>query len=90
MKKWNFKTREYEHFESPAGMMSEFYMWLDWHESDDVFEVDIGCTNCAKTVKYGQCYTSRTIHNRVGLGYPVCQECYEKEWEEKRLNEETD
>jgi len=32
---------------------------------------------------YGDGYTSKTIHNSVGFGYPVCEKCYNKELEEE-------
>lgn len=32
----------------------------------------------------GSAYTSLEVHNQFGLGYPVCEECYQKEWERER------
>lgn len=74
LQKWNFKTHEYEPFESPAKVLSLY-------SEDMLAEVD--CANCGKRMTYGEGYTSRTIHNHVGLGYPVCEDCYEIERKEE-------
>ena len=70
LQKWNFKTHKYEPFESPARVLSLY-------SEDMLAEVD--CANCGKRMTYGDGYTSRTIHNHIGLGYPVCEGCYEQE-----------
>lgn len=44
----------------------------------------VNCARCGKKIKYGDCYTSKQIHNDFGFGYAVCPECYEKEWKEYR------
>ncbi|MEE0060468.1 MAG: hypothetical protein UE295_06550 [Acutalibacteraceae bacterium] len=36
----------------------------------------VSCCICGKKVKYGDCYTSRHIHNDAGLGYAECENCY--------------
>ena len=77
LQKWNFKTHEYEPFESPAKVLSLY-------SEDMVAEVD--CANCGKRISYGDSYTSRTIHNRIGLGYPVCEDCYEQERKDEMAN----
>lgn len=72
LQKWNFDTHQYEPFESPARVLSLY--------SEDMLQ-EVDCANCGKRMTYGDGYTSRTIHNHVGLGYPVCEDCYEKEHE---------
>lgn len=42
----------------------------------DNMEQEIACCQCGKKVKFGDCYTSRTIHTELGLGYAECPECY--------------
>ena len=72
--KWNYKTRKYDPYEIPA----------DWHTpllSDDMGE-EINCASCGKLVKFGDCYTSKVIHGKMGFGYFVCEDCYEIEWKE--------
>lgn len=74
--KWNYARQEYEPYSVPE----------DWRVillSIDMTE-RINCTSCGKEAVYGDCYTSMEIHTtRIGLGYPVCSECYDKEWERK-------
>lgn len=74
LKKWNFETHKYEPFDSPAIVISIY--------SEDMLEC-VDCANCGKRMTYGQGYTSRTIHNDSGFGYPVCDMCYEKEKEDE-------
>ena len=72
MRKWNHKTREYDPYEIPDS----------WHPS--TFEIDmdklVTCPHCGRQVAFGDCYTSREIHTKHGMGYAVCPECYEAEW----------
>jgi len=71
MIKWDFKTREYEpYIPDPS--------WNIKLISDDMEEL-IDCANCGTHVIYGRTYTSRAIHTSIGLGYPVCGACYDKE-----------
>ena len=40
-------------------------------------------------MKYGSTYASLEIHDEgFGLGYGVCYQCYEKEWERRRKYKE--
>lgn len=73
--KWNFKTKKYEPYELPDGVISS------WCPMDKV----ITCAECKKKMLYGDGYTSRRIHTVNGIGYVVCEQCYDKEYvEEKR------
>lgn len=49
----------------------------------DVWEIKLGqeisCASCGKRVKAGNTFTSLEIHNDLGLGYLVCEQCYSKE-----------
>ena len=72
--KWNFKTRKYEPYELPDGATSSA-----WCQMDEV----IPCAECGKKILYGDGYTSRKIHNVSGMGYVVCERCYDKEREEE-------
>lgn len=74
LQKWNYHTHQYEPFESPATVLSLY--------SEDMLE-EVDCANCGKRMTYGDGYTSRTIHNHAGLGYPVCEDCYEVERKEE-------
>lgn len=47
-------------------------------------DLNINCTNCGKETTFGACYTSKALHNSFGLGYPVCEDCYNKEWQAEK------
>lgn len=87
LRKWNYKKRKYEKFNSPV----EFPILILPLEAKFLSK-KILCTNCGEPVLYGDCYTSKTIHNWIGLGYPVCEECYREEcideMEKDKLSEE--
>ena len=73
--KWNFKTREYEPYELPDGATS-----LAWRKIDEI----ITCAECRKKMLYGDGYNSLKIHNARGMGYIVCEQCYDKEQKEEK------
>jgi hypothetical protein len=78
MKKWDRRTHIYENFIPPDG---EYILVAD--EMDQLTT----CPHCGKKVKYGETYTSKEIYTDNGIfGYPVCEKCYEKEW--NRIREE--
>lgn len=56
------------------------YIPYELPEGAALYEVDmdqiVQCAHCGREVRYGDCYTSRTIHNDYGLGYAVCEDCY--------------
>ena len=70
LQKWNYETHKYEPFESPAEVVLLY--------SDDM-SARVDCANCGTEMHMGDSYTSRTIHNHIGLGFPVCGDCYEAE-----------
>lgn len=71
IQKWNPDTKEYEPYSIPEDWTVILY-------ADDM-ELPINCASCGKDMTYGEGYTSRQIHNSIGLGYPVCDGCYEVE-----------
>lgn len=76
VQKWNFKTKKYEDYKLP--------------KNATLIEMDlnkvIACASCGEALIYGLSYTSRQIHNHLGLGYCVCGKCYKKEIELDREN----
>lgn len=80
LQKWDYKKQEYLPFESPARVLALY-------SEDMVAEVD--CANCGMRMTFGDGYTSRTIHNWAGLGYPVCKDCYDKERKEENEHNKT-
>lgn len=80
MKRWDFITHEYTPYLPPNdGIYCLFTRDMD---------LAINCTSCGKDMTYGQGRTSRTIHNEVGMGWPVCEDCYSKEWEAEKAAKE--
>ena len=78
--KWNPKTRKYYDYELPEGAC--LY-------SDDMDKV-IACARCGRRMLFGYGYTSRqihAIHTKYRFGYAVCEQCYDKEWQEEKENE---
>lgn len=75
LQKWNFNTHEYEPFKSPAKHIA--FMSEDMEGPTD-------CANCGNTIKFGDSMTSRTIHTPAGLGFPICDKCYEIERKEEQ------
>ena len=43
---------------------------------EDDLNKEVECCWCGRKVKFGDCYTSRHIHNEIGLGYAECENCY--------------
>ena len=76
LQKWNYEKHEYEPYEVPD----------DWHVSIFSLDMDeiINCVQCGCEVKFGECFTSKEVHNNFGFGYMVCDKCYEKEWVRSR------
>lgn len=77
IQRWNFKTEVYEPYEVPNSNHK-----VSIYEND--LDTLVACAGCGEDIKYGDCYTSRAIHTHLGMGYCVCDKCYQKEWEEER------
>lgn len=75
LNKWNYKKHIYEPFKVPDDR--------DVRLSVDDLKKVINCANCGKEVVTEDTYSSLTIHNSIGLGYCVCEDCYEKEWKQR-------
>lgn len=69
--RWNYTTKAYDPYPIDPTWKIRLY-------SEDMGE-QINCTNCGGDMTYGEGFTSRELHNAVGLGYPVCESCYEIE-----------
>lgn len=76
LRKWNYETHKYDPIEVPDEWNIQLY-------TDDMEEI-VNCPHCGKELPYGETYTSKEIHNWVGLGYGVCEECYEEEWKRRK------
>lgn len=69
--RWNYQTQEYDPYTPPADWKVVLYT--------ENMMTPINCTNCGKHMYYGDSYTSRELHTSIGIGYPVCAECYNDE-----------
>ena len=71
--KWNYKTKKYDKIQVPDNWNVKTYV-------GDLNQV-INCAQCGKEVVAGDTYTSKEIHTKYGIGFMVCEECYNKEIE---------
>ena len=80
LQKWDYEAHEYRQFFVPASWNVKLY-------SCDMDEI-VNCPHCGRMLHYGETYVSLEIHNQVGFGYGVCEECYKHEWQRRRLHKE--
>lgn len=56
------------------------YVPYELPDGASVYEDDMGkevaCCICGEKVKFGDCFTSRHVHTKSGMGYAECGECY--------------
>ena len=76
--KWNYKTHLYEPYTLPLNST------MFQNEMNTV----VACAGCGCQMKYGDSYTSLEIHNSMGMGYAVCEKCYDDEWKRRRSDTE--
>lgn len=77
MQKRDYSTRSYNDYTIPNDWRCPLYT--------DHMDMEINCTSCGRNLKFGDCYTSKEIHNHSGLWYPVCDGCYQKEIARQKL-----
>jgi hypothetical protein len=77
--RWNYETHEYDTYQPNPE-------WNIVLVTDDM-GLPINCTNCGKEMRFGDGYTSRELHTHMGLGYPVCEDCYEDERKREQEHE---
>ena len=75
--KLNFKTKEYKPYELPDGAIP---LTLYSTGYDEV----IACAECGKKILYRDVCISRKIRTVREIGYLICEQCYDKEWKERR------
>lgn len=66
--KWNYKTHSYDPY-NPSHKLTLMAELTD----------QVHCSACGKELPFGDCFTSKEIHTEMGLGYPVCEDCYNEE-----------
>jgi hypothetical protein len=68
--KWNYEKKDYDPYKPE---------WELTLMSQDMGEI-VHCASCGIKKEFGETYTSREIHTiSTGFGFPVCEECYNKE-----------
>ncbi len=67
--KWNYETKSYD----PVLIADSCSLY------EEDMDTVVTCPHCGNDLVFGEGYTSREIHNAYGLGYSVCQDCYEEE-----------
>lgn len=73
--KWNYMTRQYDEVTLPDLNYKTY--------SNDMKEI-VNCPHCFKEVTHAETYTSMEFHTEFGMGYGVCDECYQKEWQRRK------
>lgn len=78
LSKWNYEKHNYEDYEIPD----------DWYVTTFEMDMDkiVHCPHCGRQGKFGDTYTSLEIHTPIGIGYSVCEDCYEQEWKRRRYH----
>lgn len=74
--KWNYAKHEYEEMILPDDWTCKTY-------SGNMLEM-INCPHCGKKIKFEDAFVSLEFHTESGLGYGVCDDCYEQEWERRK------
>ena len=83
IQKWDYPSHSY--FSIPITSREPLNIKTYSEYMDEI----VNCCQCLKKVKFGDTYTSNEIHTDLGLGFGVCEDCYEKEWERKRKYEDS-
>lgn len=71
LQKYNAEKKEYEEYKVSDN-------WNVTTFSYDMKEI-VNCAQCGRELPYGKCYTSLEVHTELGMGYAVCDGCYEAE-----------
>lgn len=71
IKKWNYQKHNYEPYEVSDNWKIKTY-------SSNMQE-KINCASCGKIIKAGDSHSSLEIHTDIGIGYMICEKCYNKE-----------
>ena len=66
--RWNKEKHEYVEHHIPENWNVKTY-------SIDMNEI-VNCVCCGKEMRFGDGYTSRRFHSKVGFGYCECEKCY--------------
>ena len=75
LKRWDYELHKYVPVEIPES----------WYVTTYCFDLDtsVTCPHCGNYVIAGDCFTSHEFHDDIGIGYLVCPDCHDKEWERR-------
>lgn len=79
--RWNYKTKSYD----PYKPNPKWTVVLVSHDMG----LPMNCANCGMETTFGDSFTSLELHTSVGFGYPVCEGCYEQEYDRKIESKQT-
>ena len=79
LNKWNYEKHKYERYRIP----DEWNVKIFTGNMEEI----INCAHCGKKIKAGDSNTSYEIHNEAGIGYGICERCFNKEIMRKKYNE---
>ena len=66
LRRWNYFSKKYDQIEIPN----------DWKVSLDCEEgKEYSCAGCGKEINRNTCFTSAEIHDSLGFGYAICEDC---------------
>lgn len=71
IRRWNYETHSYDPFTTNPEWKLIIY-------TDDM-ELLVNCPSCGKVMRFGDGFTSKELHNHMGIGWSVCDDCYQGE-----------
>lgn len=80
--RWDHNTEKYEPVEIPD----------DWNVTTFSSDLDeeVNCVHCGKPIPYGDSYCSRRYHDKYGMGYAECEDCYEEQLRDEFGNKDVE
>lgn len=72
LRKWNYEKHNYEPYEVKEDWNVKVY-------TNNMEEI-INCAHCGKKIKAGDSYSSYEIQTEIGIGYGICEKCYNIEF----------
>lgn len=71
VKRWDYSKRSYVNWEIPDKFNCPLISTKEQEK--------INCASCGKEIFFEAGYRSQEIHNKRGMPYTVCPECFQKE-----------
>lgn len=75
---WNYLAHKYD----TKTFVSKFPKVFKTFSED--MDEKVNCCQCYRAIRFGETYTSNEVHTELGMGFAVCPQCYEDEWERRR------